>query len=100
MSVSYALILSLFLGLPLVRGDVLPKKQGIQTLVLLDDYALVETHSIFFDSLSRDGHQLQFEMIAPNPPAIKYYEDYYFDNIILMAPSVKGTLALKCNAHF
>eukprot|EP00347_Sterkiella_histriomuscorum_P002855 403366536 len=88
MKVVSSLILSLLFGL-LTKANVLNKKQGIQTLVLLDDYSIVESHSIFFDSLTKDGHSLQYEMISPNPPAIKYYEDYYFDNIILMAPSVK-----------
>jgi len=60
-----------------------------KTLVLLDDWATIETHSIFFDSLRSKGQDLQFEMITP-VPAIRYYEEYYHDNIILMAPSVKG----------
>ena len=71
-------------------AGVIPKKDGINTLILLDDWSIVETHSIFFDSLKNDGHSLLFEMVNP-PPAIKYYEEYFYDNIILMAPSTKGT---------
>ncbi|CDW86938.1 dolichyl-diphosphooligosaccharide--protein glycosyltransferase 48 kda subunit-like [Stylonychia lemnae] len=88
MKVVSSLILSLLFG-ALIKSDVIPKKSGIQTLVLLDDYSIVESHSIFFDSLQRDGHVLQYEMISSNTPTIKYYEEYYYDNIILMAPSVK-----------
>ena len=80
-------ILLLFLGSSL--GNLIPKKQGIQTLVLLDDWATLDTHSIFFDSLKRDGHNLVFEGATP-PPQIKYFDDYFYDNIILMAPSAKG----------
>ncbi len=87
-----SLVLCLLFGAPLITSALLPKKQGISTLVLLDDYSLVETHSIFFDSLTKDGHVLHYEMIAPSPPNIKYYDDYYYDNIIMMAPSVKGNL--------
>jgi hypothetical protein len=72
-----------------VNCGIIPQKQGIKTLVLLDNWATIETHSIFFDSLRLDGHSLQFEMIKP-APAIKYFEEYYFDNIILMAPSTRG----------
>lgn len=89
MKVVSSLILSLLFGM-MAKAEVLPKKAGISTLVLLDDYAIVETHSIFFDSLTKDGHNLQYEMISPSAPPIKYYEEYYYDNIILMAPSVKG----------
>ena len=70
-------------------AGLLPKKEGHQTLVLVDDWATIETHSIFFDQLRSDGHQLLFETANPAPP-IKYYDEYFYDNIILMAPSIKG----------
>ena len=84
------LALSLLLGSDgLVKAALQPQKDGIQTLVLVDDWSLLQTHSLFFESLRKDGHSLAFESANP-PPAIKYYESYFFDNIILMAPSVKG----------
>jgi hypothetical protein len=89
MRVVSSLVISLLFG-SLIKAQVLPKKSGIQTLVLLDDYSIVETHSIFFDSMRKDGHDVHYEMITPNAPSIKYYEEYYYDNIILMAPSLKG----------
>jgi hypothetical protein len=80
-------------------GSLIPKKQGIQTLVLLDDWATLDTHSIFFETLRRDGHNLVFEGANP-PPQIKYFDDYFYDNIILMAPSAKGKIRehhiIKC----
>lgn len=78
----------LLLGQP-AMASLIPKKEGIQTLVLLDDWATVETHSLFFDSLRKDGHNLLFETANPAPP-IKYYEYFFYDNIVLMSPSVKG----------
>ena len=82
--------LVLLLALTQVSAGILPTKQGIRTLVLLDSWATIETHSIFFDTLRRDGgHTLQFEMASAGPQ-IKYYQEYFFDNIILMAPSVRG----------
>lgn len=75
---------------------IIPKKEGIKTLVLLDNWAIIETHSIFFDTLKHNGHTVMFDMINP-APQIKYYEEYFFDNIILMAPSVRGRYTLKYN---
>ncbi len=80
---------ALLLLLGTASSTLIPKKQGVQTLVLLDDWATLDTHSIFFDSLRRDGHNLVFEGANP-PPQIKYFDDYFYDNIILMAPSAKG----------
>jgi hypothetical protein len=88
MSSQFLLLLSL-LALSQVHSSILPTKQGIRTLVLLDSWATIETHSIFFDTLRRDGgHTLHFEM-ASTAPQIKYYQEYFYDNIILMAPSVR-----------
>lgn len=64
--------------------------------MLLDDWATIDTHSVFFDSLKRDGHHLQFETANP-PPAIKYFDEFFYDNIILMAPALKGMLLSQLN---
>jgi len=70
-------------------AGVITHKDGLQTLVLLDNWAYIETHSVFFDILKRDGgHTLTFNMIT-EPFSIKYAEDTYFDNIILMATSAR-----------
>lgn len=62
--------------------------------MLLDNWATIETHSIFFETLKQNGHSIMFEMVSP-APQIKYYEEFYFDNIILMAPSVRGKVSLS-----
>lgn len=87
--ISSAALLAAALLLAPTWAALTQKKEGIQTLVLVDDWATIETHSVFFDSLRKDGHSLQFETANP-PPPIKYYESYFYDNIILMAPSAKG----------
>lgn len=86
-SISYVATLCLFLYS--ASASLIPKKQGIQTLVLLDDWATLQTHSILFDTLKKDGHNLVFENAYPGPQ-IKYYDEFFYDNIILMAPGVKG----------
>ena len=89
MKISSAALLAACLLLSGASAGLLPQKEGIQTLVLLDDWATIETHSVFFDSLRKDGHSLLFETANP-PPPIKYYESYFYDNIIFMAPAAKG----------
>ncbi len=84
-----ATLLAAFLLLGQSFAGLIPQKEGIQTLVLLDDWATVETHSAFFESLRKDGHSLLFENANP-PPPIKYFDSFFYDNIILMAPSTKG----------
>jgi hypothetical protein len=37
---------------------IIPKKQGLRPLVLLDNWATIETHSIFFEQLRQDGHSI------------------------------------------
>jgi hypothetical protein len=41
-----------------------------------------------FDTLKKDGHNLVFENAYPGPQ-IKYYDEFFYDNIIMMAPGVK-----------
>ncbi len=93
-SISYVATLCLFLYS--ASASLIPKKQGIQTLVLLDDWATLQTHSILFEALKKDGHNLVFENANPGPQ-IKYYDEFYYDNIILMAPGVKGKDETRLN---
>jgi len=68
----------------LVSSDVTTK-----TLVLLDNWATVETHSLFFSHLKNNlGHTIEYAM-ASEAPLIKYHDKQYFENIIMMTPSVK-----------
>ena len=46
---------------------------------------------MFFKYLSGTiGHELEFVMADQGPQTVKHYDQYYYDNIILMAPSIKG----------
>jgi len=68
----------------LVSSDVTTK-----TLVLLDNWATVETHSLFFSHLKNNlGHTIEYAM-ASEAPLIKYHDKQYFENIIMMTPSIK-----------
>lgn len=62
-----------------------------QTLVLLDNWATVETHSYFFDHLATQlNHKVHFEMIFDEEVSYESFNGYKYQNVILMAPSAKG----------
>lgn len=58
---------------------------------MLDNWATIETHSVFFSHISNKlGHKIEYAMASTGPNTVKHYDEYYFDNIIFMAPSTKG----------
>lgn len=58
----------------------------------MDNWATIETHSQMFKYLEEElGHRVIFEM-ADSKINFEQHDQYQFDNVILMAPSVKGTL--------
>lgn len=67
---------------------------------MLDNWATVETHSVFFNHLTeRLGHKLEYAMASTGPHIVKHYDEYYFDNIIFMAPSSKGKFVLLLKTY-
>lgn len=58
--------------------------------MVVDDWGTVETHSEFFGHIKRElGHKVEFSMAA-SVQKFKLHDAYYFDNIVLMTPSIKG----------
>ena len=52
----------------------------------------MESHSIFFDHIGQGklGHEIEFAMANQGPSGkVKHHDAYYFDNIVLMSPSIK-----------
>ncbi|GBM62824.1 Dolichyl-diphosphooligosaccharide--protein glycosyltransferase subunit [Araneus ventricosus] len=76
---------------------------GGQTLVLLDNLAIRETHSMFFKGLQDRGFQLTFKTADdPGLTLIKYGE-YLFEHLIIFSPSVEefgGNLNVKAITDF
>lgn len=69
----------------MIKEDTQPR-----TLVVLDNWATVETHSIFFDHLSEKlDHELRFAMMDTEWLDYKELESWRVDNVIFMAPSIK-----------
>jgi len=77
-------------------GTFVPAKSQNRTLVVVDTWATLETHSIFFDHIRQMGagnHTLEFRLIsgsAQESQVIQQFNKYLYDNIILMAPTVKS----------
>lgn len=84
--------------LPSVRASdtFIEAKSENKTLVLVDSWATLETHSIFFDHVRQMGaanHTLEFKLIsgsASDKVGIQQFNKYFYDNIIFMAPTVKS----------
>jgi hypothetical protein len=63
----------------LASAKLISDEMATKTLVLLDSWATIETHSIFFDHIkgSREqgklGHDVEFAM-ASEAPIIKYHD--------------------------
>ncbi|KAM7524191.1 hypothetical protein LguiA_014093 [Lonicera macranthoides] len=55
-------------------------------LVVLDDWALKSSHSIFFDSLQNRGCNLDFKL-ATDKIALQRYGQYLYDALILFCPT-------------
>jgi uncharacterized protein (DUF486 family) len=67
-------------------------KQSTQpkTLVILDSWATIETHSVMLRHLEDTlGHHVHYEM-ADKKIRFREHEQWLWDNVILMAPSIKG----------
>ncbi|CAD7090153.1 unnamed protein product [Hermetia illucens] len=60
-----------------------------ETLVLLDNLAIRETHSIFFKSLQERNYKLTFKLADDPNLVISKYGEYLYKNLILFAPSVE-----------
>ncbi|XP_031632277.1 dolichyl-diphosphooligosaccharide--protein glycosyltransferase 48 kDa subunit [Contarinia nasturtii] len=58
------------------------------TLVLVDNLAIRETHSIFFKSLQERGYKLTFKSADDPNLILSKYGEYLYQNLIIFAPSV------------
>ena len=89
MSRSYRCYLATCCALLLIRNTE-AIGQGKRVLALLDDTALKSTHSLFFNSLSSRGYQVTYS--AANAPdlAIKDWDVYLYDRIIVFASNILG----------
>lgn len=74
-----------------------------QTLVLLDNLAIRETHSMFFKGLQDRGFHLTFKTADDPGLTLMKYGEYLFEHLIIFSPSVEefgGNLNVKAITDF
>ncbi|XP_022194380.1 dolichyl-diphosphooligosaccharide--protein glycosyltransferase 48 kDa subunit [Nilaparvata lugens] len=74
-----------------------------ETLVLLDNLAIKETHSMFFKSLKDRGYALTFKSADDSTLILSKYGEYLYENLIIFAPSVEefgGSLSTESITDF
>ncbi|CAN6448027.1 unnamed protein product [Victoria cruziana] len=60
-----------------------------RVLVLVDDFAIRSSHSLFFNSLSSRGFNLEFRLADDPKLALQRYGQYLYDDLILFSPSAQ-----------
>ncbi|KAK7590080.1 hypothetical protein V9T40_001693 [Parthenolecanium corni] len=94
----------LFIFVVLLAGrSVYPSETGKRTLVLVDNFLIKESHSIFFKSLRERGHQLTFKSADDSSLTLFKYGDLLYDNLIIFSPKVDefgGKLSKKMILDF
>uniref|UniRef100_A0A224XCL9 Dolichyl-diphosphooligosaccharide--protein glycosyltransferase 48 kDa subunit n=1 Tax=Panstrongylus lignarius TaxID=156445 RepID=A0A224XCL9_9HEMI len=74
-----------------------------ETLVLLDNLAIKETHSMFFRSLKERGYSLTFKLADDANLVLSKYGEFLYDHLIIFAPSVEefgGALSVDAITEF
>ncbi|KAG7035106.1 Dolichyl-diphosphooligosaccharide--protein glycosyltransferase 48 kDa subunit [Cucurbita argyrosperma subsp. argyrosperma] len=59
-----------------------------KVLVLLDDFAIKSTHSLFFKSLQSRGFDLDFKLADDPKISLQRHGRYFYDALILFAPTI------------
>lgn len=73
------------------------------TLVLLDNLAIRETHSLFFKFLQENDYNLSFKLADDSNLLLSKYGEYLYKHLIIFAPSVEefgGSLNVEAITDF
>nr|XP_033327485.1 dolichyl-diphosphooligosaccharide--protein glycosyltransferase 48 kDa subunit [Megalopta genalis] len=76
---------------------------GGPTLVLLDNLAIKETHSIFFKTLQDSGYTLTFKLADDANLQLSKYREFLYEHLIIFAPTVEefgGALSVEAITDF
>nr|CAG4643183.1 EOG090X05EE [Ilyocryptus agilis] len=74
-----------------------------ETLVLLDNLAIRETHSMFFKSLTDRGFSLTFKAADDPNLLLSKYGQYLYENLVVFSPSVEefgGSISAEAITKF
>lgn len=66
-----------------------------RVLVLLDDFAIKSSHSLYFNSLQSRGFDLDFKLADDPKIALQRYGQYLYDALILFSPSTDRKFSLS-----
>ena len=98
MLVKISVLLMLTLTLMPIITSVNSTQSAIQkekSLVLLDDWHYLETHSLFWEQLRSLNIELEFKVIDDPTIQLTYYGDYIYQSIIFFAPTFSDDLSKK-----
>jgi oligosaccharyltransferase complex subunit beta len=93
----------LIAGLLVILGVACNVNAGGKTLVLVDNWAVRETHSAFFRSLRDRGFDLTFKTADDASLALVKYGEFLYDHLILFTPSVEefgGSVDVQAITNF
>lgn len=79
-----------YCGLPNSNNTIREK-----SLVLLDDWHYLETHSLFWEQLRAMNIELDFKIVDDPTIQLTYYGDYIYQSIIFFAPTFSDDLSKK-----
>lgn len=65
------------------------KPSDRRILVLLDDFAIRSSHSLFFSSLQSRGYDLDFKLADDPKIALQRYGQFLYDGLVVFAPSIE-----------
>ncbi|OWF43409.1 dolichyl-diphosphooligosaccharide--protein glycosyltransferase 48 kDa subunit-like [Mizuhopecten yessoensis] len=74
-----------------------------RTLILVDNWSIRETHSVFFKSLRDQGFELTFKTADDGSLALVKFGEFLYDNLIIFSPSVEefgGTMDVAAITNF
>ncbi|XP_076049228.1 dolichyl-diphosphooligosaccharide--protein glycosyltransferase non-catalytic subunit Ost48 [Oratosquilla oratoria] len=76
---------------------------AVNTLVLVDNLATRETHSIFLKSLQERGHEVTVKAADDPSLQLSRYGEFLFNNLVILAPAVDefgGALSVQAITEF
>jgi len=60
-----------------------------KTLILIENYGVKETHSVFLGYLVSSGHELTYKMADDSVLSLFQFGELIYDNVIILAPSTQ-----------
>ncbi|KAM7516285.1 hypothetical protein LguiA_005868 [Lonicera macranthoides] len=87
-NLSIIIFISLISLLPILTRSFSPENPtDRRILVLLDDWSLKSSHSIFFQSLQTRGFELDFKLAEDPDITLQRYGQYLYDALVLFCPT-------------